>query len=64
MGKMLTKKAETDWKINFFLYSKWIGEITCQHNDIAEVFSALSRPVWEFFIALMAKHIIFKVKVA
>ena len=39
-----------------------MGEITCQHDDIAKAFSALSRPVWEFFIALMAKQIILKVK--
>ena len=39
-----------------------MGEITCQHDDIAKAFSALSRPVWEFGIALMAKQIILKVK--
>ena len=39
-----------------------MGEITCQYDDIAEAFSALSRPVWEFLIALIAKQIILKAK--
>ena len=39
-----------------------MGEITRQIDDVAKAFSALSRPVWEFLIALMAKQIILKVK--
>ena len=39
-----------------------MGEITYQHDDIAQAFSAHSRPVWEFLIALMANQIILKVK--
>ena len=39
-----------------------MGEIKCQHDDIAKAFTALSRPVWEFLISLMAKQIILKVK--
>ena len=39
-----------------------MGEITCQHDDIAKATSALSRPVWEFLTALMAKQITLKVK--
>ena len=36
-----------------------MGGITCQHDDIAKAFRAISRPEWEFLIALMAKQIIF-----
>ena len=39
-----------------------MGEIICQHDDIAKAFSALSYPVWEFLKALMGKQIILKVK--
>ena len=35
-----------------------MGEIIYQHDDFAKAFSALSRPVYEFLIALMAKQII------
>ena len=41
-----------------------MGEITCQHDNIVKAFSALSRPVWEFLIALIAKQITLKVKLS